>query len=235
MSAPLCMIIDCEPIRFEYEGKKWLIEFWKGQYGMTTGCEVGIYTTTGPSLDIPGLFHGTFYKCSSEEDYLPMTISLRKNNTVLFTRNDCQWWLTGFVLGEFSQSSELIMDIVITLKSLEMCNAFVEELMNVGYSMENLRILDSTVYLTYDKPYSPQPITRIPLTENAMQKYNQQNCEAYQRLTKLKTNTLDKLDYVQKESPRMYQQILNLGKPKQLFDEFNIIKQYLDQDTESPQ
>ena len=33
------MIIDSEPIRFNYGGRKWLIELWKGQYGMTTGAE----------------------------------------------------------------------------------------------------------------------------------------------------------------------------------------------------
>lgn len=33
----LNMIIDSEPIYFEYDNIRWLIEFWKGQYGMTTG------------------------------------------------------------------------------------------------------------------------------------------------------------------------------------------------------
>lgn len=49
-TATFSMIIDCEPIYFRYGGKKWLIEFWKGQYGMTTGGEIGIYYTTGPRL-----------------------------------------------------------------------------------------------------------------------------------------------------------------------------------------
>ncbi len=44
----LSMIIDSEPIRFEYKGYKWMIELWKGQYGMTTGCEVGVYSTKKP-------------------------------------------------------------------------------------------------------------------------------------------------------------------------------------------
>lgn len=44
-AAPSSMIIDCEPIYFEYDNKRWLIEFWKGQYGMTTGFEIGVYHT----------------------------------------------------------------------------------------------------------------------------------------------------------------------------------------------
>ena len=42
--APLFnMVMDCEPITFSYRGKRWLIELWKGQYGITTGAEIGIY------------------------------------------------------------------------------------------------------------------------------------------------------------------------------------------------
>ena len=36
-------IIDCEPIFFDYAGKTWMIELWKGQYGLETGCEIGVY------------------------------------------------------------------------------------------------------------------------------------------------------------------------------------------------
>ena len=66
------MIIDCEPINFEYNGKKWLIEFWKGQYDLTTGCEIGVYKAVGPDLDMQGFFNGTFYNCVSDEERLQM-------------------------------------------------------------------------------------------------------------------------------------------------------------------
>ena len=36
-------IIDCEPIFFDYDGKTWMIELWEGQYGLETGCEIGVY------------------------------------------------------------------------------------------------------------------------------------------------------------------------------------------------
>src|SRR5688572_22906643 len=38
-SAPLHMIIDCETFYFNYAGTAWLIELWKGQYGVKTGAE----------------------------------------------------------------------------------------------------------------------------------------------------------------------------------------------------
>ena len=39
------MVTQFEPIYFDYDGKTWLIEFWKGQYGINTGAEIGIYHT----------------------------------------------------------------------------------------------------------------------------------------------------------------------------------------------
>lgn len=44
------MIIDTEPIRFNYNNKNWLIAFWKGQYGIVTGAEIGIYNTIEKKL-----------------------------------------------------------------------------------------------------------------------------------------------------------------------------------------
>ena len=37
------MVFDCEPVYFDYDNKTWLIEFWKGQYGISCGAEIGIY------------------------------------------------------------------------------------------------------------------------------------------------------------------------------------------------
>lgn len=35
--------IYCDPIYFYYDGKEYLLELWKGQYGLMTGVEVGLY------------------------------------------------------------------------------------------------------------------------------------------------------------------------------------------------
>ena len=36
--------ISCEPIYFYYDNKEWLIEIWKGQYGIELGAEIGVYS-----------------------------------------------------------------------------------------------------------------------------------------------------------------------------------------------
>lgn len=228
VAATLSMIIDCEPVRFEYGGKKWLIELWKGQYGMTTGSEIGVYTTKGPDLDIPGFFNGTFYQSAENEDFLQMSMTLKKNNVELFKTSGLHWWLTGFKLGEFSQPSELILDVEITLKDAGMRDAFIDELLVIGYKVEDLTVIDNTISFTFDKPHSPQPFTRIPLTEYLMQKNNEQNCNAYKTLTKGHENTISKLDFIKNEAPKMYRHVLNLGKTRQFFGDYDTIKNFID-------
>ena len=226
-SAALSMIIDCEPIRFEYHGKKWLIEFWKGQYGMTSGGEVGIYYTDGPDLNIPGVINGTFYYSIKDQDRINMSFALRKNGNLLFTRSGYHWWLTGFKLAEFSKPSELSMDIMMDLYDRQMTNAFVQALKKAGYKEDEFAVNGRRVYIHFAKPHTPQPISRTAFTEFIMQKNNESLCHSYNRLTKDYTDTLDKLEIVRNESPNMYNQILSMGKPRALFKSFDKIKGFL--------
>ncbi|QHQ59852.1 DUF4474 domain-containing protein [Anaerocolumna sedimenticola] len=227
-SAGFSMIIDCEPVYFKYGGKKWLIEFWKGQYGMTSGCEIGIYTTTGPILNIPGVFNGTFYNCASKEDHLPLAFSLKKNGKELFHRKELHWWLTGFRLGEFSWPHELTVDIQITLKDKEMLDAFVGGMLKTGYFMSDLNISGTTVSFVYATPHSEQPRTRTAYIEDYMQTNNIRNCTAYNMATSTYNNTVSKLKYVRYAAPKLYHRIINIGSTKEIFKSYEIIRKYLD-------
>ena len=224
---PLSMIIDSESIRFDYNGKKYLIEFWKGQYGMTTGGEVGIYYTTGPEVSIPGIFNGTFYYCVSDEDRIEMSFVFRKNGNLLFTRSGYHWWLTGFKLGEFSQPNELTMDITLTLDNKQMCDAFTKALKEAGYTNQEFTSRGRTVWIHFNTPHTKQPFSRTPLTTYIMQRNNESFCRAYQYLTHEYYDTLDKLEIVRNESPNMYRHILHMGKPMQVFEGFSKIKSFL--------
>jgi hypothetical protein len=229
-SAAMSMIIDCEPVSFEYNGKKWLIEFWKGQYGMNTGGEIGIYYTTGPNLNIPGIFNGTFYYCVQDEDCISMSFVLRKNGNLLFTRSAYHWWLTGFKLGEFSKPSELTMDITLDLYDRRMTYTFVNALMKIGYKVGEFSVQGSKVFIHFGKPHSPQPVTRTAFTDFIMQRNNESFCKAYKRLTSDYTDTLDKLEILRRDSPVMYQQILTFGKPKDVYEAYDNIKNRLDKE-----
>ena len=208
-SAHFAMIMDSEPVYFNYDNKRWLIEFWKGQYGMTTGCEVGVYNTKRPDFYIPGIVDETFYECADNEDMLFISYTLFKNGRVLFSREGKHWWLTGFRLGEFSQPSELTMNISITLKDQAMLDAFIEGINQTGYSDNEIDINGNTVRFVFAKPRSAQPHSRTKEIEVFMQRFNKQNCDLFRSLTQDYTNTSSKLAVLRKHDPALYRSVLS--------------------------
>ena len=71
-SADFNMVMHCEPVCFTYNGKRWMIELWKGQYGITTGAEIGIYNTASDDIKTKQ-FTGTYYDCASDDERLDMS------------------------------------------------------------------------------------------------------------------------------------------------------------------
>ncbi|MCL1917427.1 MAG: DUF4474 domain-containing protein [Peptococcaceae bacterium] len=196
----MSLIFDSEPIRFDYDGKHWLIEFWKGQYGMTTGCEIGVYAAEEDSKadrefwregswseravwGILRFLGDTLYRAVDPKEQLLMSMTMMKNNEVLFTRKERHWWLTGFVLGEFSEPEELTARFRITLKTRAMRQAFVEALGQRGYDHVSILADGKTVEFVFDTPYSFQPITRRGVVRMLAQANNRSNCEMYHDLT----------------------------------------------------
>jgi len=223
-AAPLGMIMDCEEIYFQYLGQKWMIGLWKGQYDMVTGGEIGVYNEA-LDLKILGIFKGTFYQCASDAHLLQMSFTLKKNGKPLFTRSGKHWWLTGFKLGEFSQPSELSMDVSITLENAVMRDAFVAGLWNAGYTLDKLSKNGNTVSFKFGTPHTPQPLTRTKPTDRLIQWKNQQLCLKYQKLTEPFVLLPDKVKAIEEKAPKMSLKILKLGKAKPLYERYvNLIK-----------
>lgn len=228
-AAPMMnLIYDCEPIYFEYDDKRWLIELWKGQYGITTGCELGVYTADMPDLPIISDFPKyTFYKAASDKDCLPMSIALRKKDgasidsdfgrkrgKALFRRNGTHWWLTGFVLGEFTQPKDLEMDVKITLKDRDMRDTFVGKLDERGFT--DIEVNGNTVGFTFIKPYAKQPLTRR-LLKPLSQTSNKLFTGIFKRYTKNAVNIIEAIEYVRHKSPFLFKLAMNIGKPARFF------------------
>ncbi len=226
-SAPLGMVIDCEPIHFSYNGKRWLIEFWKGQYGMTTGCELGIYNTRWPDLNIPGVFDGTYYNCASNSERMYMGFILYKNGQEIIKRKATHWWLTGFKLGEYSEPSELKMDVYFRFKSKTMRDAFLGGLRKAGYKDSEFEVNGGIVYINFDKPHTKQPLSRYSLTARLMMQSNKRWCDSYQLVTKGYTSMKDKLTAVKENSPELYSEVFKIGKVASLYNIFDKISEFL--------
>jgi len=225
-AAPMGMIIDCEPVYFEYDNRRWLVEFWKGQYDLTTGCEIGVYTTDRPDINIPGIFNGTFYRCAGDDDMLSLSCSLIKNRP-LFQREGKHWWLTGFQLGMFSEPSDLMMYIGVTLKDAVMRDAFLKGMDAAGYTRDEIRVNGNTVRFVFNRPHTAQPYTRTEKTDRVIQAKNEFLCNQYKEITKGMTTMPEKIEAVRKAAPALYDTIIDIGKSKKLFDAYKKVKRYL--------
>lgn len=216
------MIMDCEPITFEYDGKRWLIELWKGQYGITTGAEIGIYYTDQPDIESEK-FTGTFYHAIPDERQMRMSFTLRKNGAVLLSRSALHWWLTAFKLGEFSETNELTMTAKITFPTRAMLRAFIEALRGVGYTQEEYSVRFRTVTILFQSPHTPQPITQEGLQEDVVQGLNKNNCALFHAATASYPDTADKLEYIKSFAPELYEFMLNSLYAKGFFAAFDWI------------
>lgn len=168
------MIIDTEPIRFYYNNKNWLITFWKGQYGIVTGAEVGVYNTNQQKIN-----KKTVYFPANDNEMLNIYMILYKNNKAITKVNAKHWWLAIFKLGMFSKPKELSMDINITFPNKEMLEAFLTSFKKLGHSKKSYTVIDNTFCFKYIKPRTKKVWTRTWLTDSIRLFFNKKNVELY--------------------------------------------------------
>jgi len=224
----LNMIIDSEPIYFEYDNRRWLIEVWKGQYGMTTGGEIGVYVTEKDDINIPGVFSGPFFEAVSDKELLNMDFKLKVNKEELFQRKDYHWWLTGFDVGVFSNPNNLSMEVKVVFKSSIMKDAFLIGLKNTGYKEDEIKVTNNTVNFNFDKPKSNQPYNRYKLIIPFIQFMNKTYCKIYNLITKDFERTIDKIDFLRLYYPNLFKLIAGKDRMKKLKKYYKIILAYID-------
>lgn len=122
------MYYDTARIYFDYQGKNWMVQMWKGQYGgVFIGAEIGVYNKP-TDRDIE------HYDCANNDEALYMDMTLYRNGDELLSREYAKyWWCTGFVPGKlkkYSDRSELEIKTRITMKDKAMRKAFVKGLEN---------------------------------------------------------------------------------------------------------
>jgi len=192
-------VLDAEPFRFAYGGYEWMIELWKGQYGIESGCEIGVYRRPqGSPLDFGELLGGEHYGCVPNEAMLPLRfdLSLRAKGEPLFSMGEKRhWWLTGFKWGSFVEPEELSMDVAIAFDDAAMADGFLESARALGYA-PSVGATGSSISFTFDRPKSPQSTFREAL-RGEVQKANHLLVGLYAELKKdlgIESNDPDELD-----------------------------------------
>jgi len=205
------MILDCEPVTFFYRNRYWLIEFWKGQYGMAAGAEIGIYVTE-MGRKTPDFFDGTLYTCVGERDYMDMEFTLYQNGEKLLSRKEEHWWLTAFKPGVFTEPEDLHMECSLRFPDRAMLQAFLDGMEECGYSRDEINVNNDSVTFFYTEPRNKQTIIRMGYAARRIQKQNRRNCRLYLRLTKKYTRTIDKVDYIRCRLPGLYRKLTAIGR-----------------------
>ena len=117
MTAPMAgMYYSTERIYFQYDNKDWMIQLWKGQYGITSGAEIGVYNKTDKIMQ---------YDCVSEDEFLEMSFDFYNQGEYIFSRGpEKHWWLTGFKI--FNAGVPILIDLDMTIKfpTKSMADAF---------------------------------------------------------------------------------------------------------------
>ncbi len=149
------MVFQALPIYFDYDGKTWLIQVWKGQYGICTGCEVGIYHADG--LIDKKHRDQTIFHAVDETEMMDLSLEIWRKGRRLASLSERHWWLTAFDVGTFSKPSQLSLDVSIRFPNCEMKEAFYIALLEQGIDYRNVFSYHTTVY--FHMPRCPQRFT----------------------------------------------------------------------------
>ena len=204
------MIFDSEPVYFNYQGKTWLIQFWKGQYGINTGAEVGIYHADG--IIAQKKRTKIVFDSVENSEMLKITYRLLEKKRTIFSVSGKHWWLTGFSMGRFSRPENLQMVVCITFPDLAMRNAFIEGLIELGYDTCDLEMYCLSLSFSFSSPKSRQPDFVKTRRISLVQMRNQFLCRMFLLVTRPFDNTLDRLTFLRLNLPFIFKRTISMRK-----------------------
>lgn len=154
LSAPFFnMVFDYETIYFNYNAKTWLIEIWKGQYGLNAGCELGVYVAE--DIVSPDKYDSTLFTPADTADWPDIALELnqmtganRASYTQLGHMTERHWWLTIFKPGTFVKPRDLFLNTAIRFRNSHMMRSFLESFENT-LPDTSYRVNGLTVYFTF--------------------------------------------------------------------------------------
>lgn len=200
------MIFDCVPVYFDYKERTWLVEFWKGQYGINTGAEVGVYHS---NRVVPKEQRRLIqYNAVSEEEMPFISLRVEKCGEKLFAKSESHWWLAAFRMGVFSEAGDLVMYASLLFEDFEEADAFCQglketELLNDSYKQQGNRVF---VRLKGTTLYSG----RERLHRCIVQLGNKGFCKLYAAITRPFIKTEDRMLFLYEQLPWCFHHMMRL-------------------------
>lgn len=206
LAAKFNMVIDAFPVYFDYRNRTWMIEFWKGQYGINTGAEIGVYHA---NRQVPkGQRKKIHYNAVSDEEMPLVGMCLKRKNQMLFTRKGYHWWLTAFRMGMFSQPKDLTMYASITFHDRDAAEAFGKGLLEAGFTEKKFKIKGrrATVLLDITERFTGME----KIHRNLIQQINRFYCRLYRIVTAPFIKTPDRMLFLYEQLPWCFRHMLRL-------------------------
>lgn len=201
------MVFDSLPVYFDYRGRTWLIEFWKGQYGINTGAEIGIYHADSiiPESD----YKNAWFSCAEENEMLDCSFRLCKCENECICNSGRHWWLTAFLVGCFSRPSCLAMESCICFPNREMLSAFLDGLKRADCPEDCLSVRGLSVCFVFHRD-----TTKYNLLTRFWRRFSQWKnklfCKLYLWVTRPFLCTEDRVLYLYYYLPRAFRKLLRL-------------------------
>ena len=201
----LSMVFDSYPIYFDYEGRTWLVQIWKGQYGICTGCEIGLYYADG--IVKKSDYKKTLFHAVGESDWLDMSVTLWKDGKRITGLDKRHWWLTVFDPGNFSRPQELSMDVSVHFQNYEFGRKLCEALIEGG--IKETDIFWSCRSIFFHVPEGSRHFTLWQrFVRSVMQLKNRVYCCLFRFLTRCVCTNLDRILYLYFYLPRFLRHLL---------------------------
>lgn len=211
------MVFDSEPVYFDYGNYTWMIEFWKGQYGINTGAEIGIYRAD--SIVPPEKRNREYFHSVSDEEIPLFTMklcrSVNQDEQNIANLSMPHWWLAAFRMGCFSKPCSLCANFHISFPDCGMMRAFAGALISLGYDACSLRICGSCICFSYQAPLTPAPCGLLTMfMRSVAQLKNRLFCRLYLFVTRPFSCTPDRLLYLYFYLPVIFRRCLRLRRYK---------------------
>ena len=206
------MVFDCEPVYFDHKGCTWMIELWKGQYGINTGAEIGIYKAD--SLVSRNQRKSTLFHTVPDDDLPFFEFTLHDRSASLYRVAQRHWWLTGFRMGHYAAPDQLTLKIQITFPSFEMLHAFVRGMHECGYSSSDIEVCRQRVSFEFASPHTHQPRCTRRIRAAFAQWKNRMFLRIYRHVTKDLCFTMDKLLYLYEYMPFAFRHMMHIRHKK---------------------
>lgn len=201
------MVFDCEPVYFDHDGATWRIEFWKGQYGLCTGAEIGVYKAD--KILTPEEYDTALFRSVGDDRLLRLGMQLSRCGEGLFFTRQKHWWLTGFRIGTFSEPDDLKLYLSVAFPDHAMLRSFLDGLRRAGYPDDSFCACSLTAAVSFTIPHAKQ---FRGLRARFAQSVNCLTVKLYRLITRPFTCTCDRLLYLYYFLPPVFRRMMRFRK-----------------------